>query len=365
MTAPTQTYVDPAIAADSGAGTIGDPYGDLQYALNQVTRDSTNGDQFNVKAGTDEILSSALSLTTYGTPTATAPLLIRGYTSAADDGGIGGVSGNGSVQCIDFNADGKDYVWLIDMHFHNTGSNPIVELRFYGAVINCEFNNSSSDGIFVSTGGKVIGCHVHDVGNYGIRLAGNTGTLALSNFLENGPTNNFVIGIQAITANDCLVIGNVIKMGSTGDGIWNQDHDLAVINNTIYANGSTGTGIDLETGGFRNRIVINNYVEGFSGVGGQGYDYNTTSGIISLHNKAYNNTTNFVDENDRNFYTANDGALGSSPLTDPSNNDFSVDEILRSLGFPSSFNGASTNQYLDIGAAQRKEPQGLLRVQIE
>ena len=52
MAALTQYYVDPAINANSGTGTIGDPYGDLQYALNTLTRDPTDGDQINVKATT-------------------------------------------------------------------------------------------------------------------------------------------------------------------------------------------------------------------------------------------------------------------------------------------------------------------------
>lgn len=71
----TEVYVDPSIAGDSGAGTVGDPYGDLEYALEQVTRDATNGDRFNIKAGTDEILEFALDvIVDYGTPTRIAPL---------------------------------------------------------------------------------------------------------------------------------------------------------------------------------------------------------------------------------------------------------------------------------------------------
>lgn len=87
----TEYYIDPAIDANSGTGTIGDPFGDLQYALDTVTRDGTNGDRFNVKAGTAEVLTAALSLATYGTPTEAAPLVIQGYTSAAggDAGGRG------------------------------------------------------------------------------------------------------------------------------------------------------------------------------------------------------------------------------------------------------------------------------------
>ena len=36
----TEVYVDPSIAGDSGVGTIGDPYGDLEYAIEQETFDT-------------------------------------------------------------------------------------------------------------------------------------------------------------------------------------------------------------------------------------------------------------------------------------------------------------------------------------
>ena len=94
MAQPSETYVDPSIAGASGAGTVGDPYGDLQHALDTMTRDATNGDRINIKAGTDEILAGVIDLTTYGTPSSAAHLVFQGYTSAAGDGGIGGIDAN-------------------------------------------------------------------------------------------------------------------------------------------------------------------------------------------------------------------------------------------------------------------------------
>ena len=94
MAYPTHVYVDPSIAGDSGTGTIGDPYGDLQYALNTVTR-GTDGNQFNIKAGTDEVLAASITTATYGTPSTSQPLIFRGYTSAANDGGQASIDCNG------------------------------------------------------------------------------------------------------------------------------------------------------------------------------------------------------------------------------------------------------------------------------
>ena len=94
----TNYYVDPAINANSGTGTLGDPFGDLQYALNTITRNATDGDRINIKAGTAEVMAAAISLTTYGTPAQAAPLIFQGYTSAQGDGGIGEIN-NGGGEC--------------------------------------------------------------------------------------------------------------------------------------------------------------------------------------------------------------------------------------------------------------------------
>ena len=47
----TEIYVDPAINADSGTGTIGDPFGDLEYAIKQTTFDTTNGTRVKISIG--------------------------------------------------------------------------------------------------------------------------------------------------------------------------------------------------------------------------------------------------------------------------------------------------------------------------
>jgi hypothetical protein len=53
-------YVDPSINANTGTGTIGDPYGDLQYAITSTTQ-GTSGDQFNIKSGTAEVMAGSLT----------------------------------------------------------------------------------------------------------------------------------------------------------------------------------------------------------------------------------------------------------------------------------------------------------------
>jgi hypothetical protein len=74
-------------------------------------------------------------------------------------------------------------------------------------------------------------------------------------------------------------------------------------------------------------------------------------------NRYYNNTANETD-NGTVINDNDNSAVGSSALTDPGSGDFSVGTDLKAGAYPTSFKGSSTNQYMDIGAAQRQEPAG-------
>lgn len=256
MAAPTEVYVDPAIAANSGAGTIGDPYGDLQYALDTVTRDATNGDRFNIKAGTDEVLSSALSLTTYGSPTLDAPLIFQGYTSTAGDGGIGGISGGGSVS---IKAVASEAVYWRDLHLHNTGSNTIVATNQRTSFVNCEFDNTTGSGVVVTTGlAMLLGCHFHNIATYGV--SGRCHVYGC--YFANG-TNDFTAAILADS--ESHVSRNIISIDGTSDGIVLDNGEWTCIGNSILSNGGSGQGIDPNSNGQYAGVILNNLVEGFTG----------------------------------------------------------------------------------------------------
>lgn len=256
MAQPNDIFVDPSIAGDSGTGSSGDPYGDLEYALEQTTPNA-NGDRFNIKAGTDEVLEFALDIVTdYGTPTNTAPLIFQGYTSAAGDGGIGGISGGGSVAIV--NSGSLNYVSFIDMHLHNVGNNVLVHLGAYIGLINCEINNStstSSDCIGANSG-TMVGCYVHDI-NGQVNFNGH----AMHNVFENGASNDFSVALHRPT----VAYRNIFILDSSSIGI--RLNGGSAINNSIYCNAGTGQGINIEET-TPAQFVINNLIEGFSGAGG-------------------------------------------------------------------------------------------------
>jgi len=317
MAAPTNIYVDPAIAANSGSGAIGDPYGDLQYALNTVTRDSTNGDQFNIKAGAAEILSAVLSLTTYGTPTSTAPLIFRGYTSAANDGGIGDIDGNnGNFQILAATAS----VTFIDLKLHNTGSADIIGLSSDGCVQQCELYDSTGDGIqFGASRCTVIGNHFHDISNYGVNMNAAASCLVKWNYFKNGSSKKFLSAIRA-PGSTSTIEANIISVDGSSDGIEavsNTALASVIQNNSILSSSGTGVGIELNDTDRRATAIANNLVEGFSGTGGVGVKFSGGSQNAAFYggHGVYNCATAYDTNTDEVMLNAGDNeTLGATPF---------------------------------------------------
>lgn len=354
-------YVDPAIAADSGTGTIGDPYGDLQYALNTLTRNATDGDQINIKAGTAEVLAAALSLTTYGTPTAAAPLILRGYTSAANDGGVGEINCNGATMWA---STGYDMIAMIDLEMHTFGNNNGVQLDDYCVMYRCEVHKGASSPtskylVRLDQYSIVMGCYVHDSGAYGIGISiGGMGCIVMGNHVVDCTS-----GISTNNATGSTIINNVIRCSETGArGIHIAGAGpINVIGNSVY-NSAAGTteGINVgQSGGNFVGVCLNNVVQGWSGTGGLGIG-SDTAGIYAYlvgWNAFFNNTANYsitgqtiINE------TAYDDALASAPWVNPGSGDFDVNGTIAGVtedAWPLAFLGnASTAPKADKGAVQ-------------
>ncbi len=311
MAAPTNYYVDPAIAANTGAGTIGDPYGDLQHALNSVTRDSSNGDCFNVKAGTDEVLTATLTTSTYGTPTANAPIMFRGYTSAANDGGIGGISGAGTYAIWDdVNIDG---VMFKDMHLHNCGSATYI-LRFDNdaRLVRCEIDNCSGGGVYADRGLQLVGCNLHNIGAIGVT----TGTINIAPYIygcyfKNG-ANSFTTAITQAASSQSVITHCIFSLSGTSNAISFVGKVGAINHNSIFTTGS-GTGISITSGDFgETSYCLNNLLEGWTT--GLLFSATTTNQTAILSgNAAFNCTTAFNINADHALPDDNE-TLGATPF---------------------------------------------------
>lgn len=112
-------YVDPSIGTDTGAGTVGDPWGHtgnvIQKALDNITKNAT-GDTIHVKdSATVDFGGTNLSFTTYGTPSNESPIAIYGYTSAAWDGGRATINLNGASTFVPTGTQGVHLGYLLSL----------------------------------------------------------------------------------------------------------------------------------------------------------------------------------------------------------------------------------------------------------
>jgi hypothetical protein len=336
----TEVYVDPAINANSGAGTIGDPYGDLQYALNTVTRDGTNGNRFNIKAGTAEILTAALSLGTYGTPTVAAPLIFQGYTSAAGDGGIGEISGNGSYGV--FTTSGQGFTRWFDLKMGNCGGNLILHAGTNTLVRNCEIHTNTTHGVALTSGSsQFCDSWIHDTrGSYAINIAG----LVQGCFIDQG-SGASTFGIDGSTGSRN---GNLVRGYANGINVGQGE---SAIGNTVIGV-TTASARGLVTGFYS--VFINNLVTGYSGSGAIGINA-ANSGNILINNAFWNNTTNISGT--KNFVTGT-VTLAGDPFVDTSQKDYSTSEASLLVAVPSLFRGTTdggasgTTNAAYIGAVQ-------------
>lgn len=361
--APTEVYVDPSIAANSGTGSIGDPYGDTQYALDTEGRDATNGNRFNIKAGTAEILAATLVLTTYGVPTNTAPLIIQGYTSVANDGGQGEIDGDGTYGCF---SGSEDSITMKDMEVHNAGSAVVIDLDQYACVQNCEVHDSTGNLIVVRHNSIVEGCDVYDGSAFGILLTGGSSS-ATKNYVSNA-AKNFTSAI--LISDTVTVVRNIVSISGASTGINSSNKRNPYIrHNSILSSGGTGAGIRVFSTA-RQGSIANNIVEGFIGVGGDGIDYtaHTANWLLNAGNAFYNNATNELNKPVGKFLIDTDNeSLGSSAFAKSGANTFANRHIyFAPLDVGNVWAGAyPVGGNLDKGAVQHVDAGGTTVIVID
>lgn len=353
----TEWYVDPAINGNSGTGTIGDPFGDLAYALTQITRDATNGDRINIKSGTAEVMAAAMNLATYGTPTTGVPLVIQGYTSAAGDGGRGEIN-NGGANVAIYNSSTVP-VSFIDMKLGNTGTAAPLTIGPGAVVARCEIHSSSGSPFFYGAAYAmpvVVGCYLHDLtGAYLLRVgSGNVpGGFIYGNYMRGAAA---IYGIY-INGYGSVIVNNVIAMltDTTSYGIYVDRGNGIVANNSVYCNAAnTQYGIYAKGP----CAVVNNIIQGWSGAGGVGLLVDSMAGIVvSGGNAYYNNTTPEAETGYFHFALAANDTLGASPFVNAGAGDFTIDGTVVGVtedGYPQAWPGltTSTAPKPDKGAVQ-------------
>jgi len=319
----TEVYVNPALASDTGDGlSDATAFGDLEYAIEQTTFDTTDGTRVNIKAGTDEILAAELdaaladtSVSIAWTPTENAQLVFQGYTTVAGDGGQGGISGGGSVEIISTT---RDYISFVDLHLHNTGSSTVLTIDDQSAVINCEIDNSTASGISCGNNCTIFHNYIHNIGAAGVANAIRSASISF-NYFENG-TNDFA---NAIANCQGVIYRNILVLSGASNGIQLADQ-TSVIQNTIYSDGGTGHAI-LDTSAAQATCILNNLIEGFSGASGVGIDLSDHNFGVRAYggNAVFDCATAYIAPENTSYDLGDNETLTASPFTDAAGGDFS------------------------------------------
>jgi hypothetical protein len=350
------------LATDAGAGVDDDaakctqhdgsttkPWRSVQGALDLVGRDATNGNQINIRSDAAQVLNASLALTTYGTPAEGAPLIFRGYTTAANDGGMGEIDCGGFTP---FAVTTFTDMGFIHLEWHTFGNNSgLLQSGLRSFVIACEIHKGASTPsgkvLVPTTWYLVMGCYIHDAGTLG------TGCVNASNFLFN-------------TVKDCP-IGLATGYGRSAFFNTFIDCDAPIVanndssfifNNSIYSSTArTGNGIYVPAN-MANWVIMNNIIEGYSGVGGKGI-YSLSDLCMLGHNAFYNCDTPVSVGDVLIDLRANDVNCVASPFTNAAAGDFSVTTEVKALAYPGAWPFlATTTNYMDIGAVQREEAGG-------
>ena len=334
-------FVRPTNGADvAGQGTThATAYKTTQFALDDVGgthgRNVEDGDQINICDSSLEgadILAAPLSLAAYGAPSITAALRLCGYTATVDDGGIGELSGGGAVPIWD--ASGQSHVTMRHLHCHNVGANSVIYLGSYNNIVNCEIDTAGVNGVRGNS--TVVGCHIHDVGQYGVMFGTVMGCFiegcgsyclydasAYSNVL-NTTALGIMVGTKTIVGNVIIKSGGIAGAGINGANAWN------IIANNIICGWGTG--------------ISTIYVQAM--VGPNAYYNNATNENVTKTPAVYHNSVQLL----------------ADPFTNAAGGDFSLTEAaqaaLRSAGWPASYLGASTDPHITIGAVQYGEGGG-------
>ena len=158
---------------------------------------------------------------------------------------------------------------------------------------------------------------------------GSTAVIAF-NYFENG-TNTFVTALEIGT--NSVVYRNIFHLSTASNSsiaIKVEDDAATILNNSIWSDLGTGGGI-VVINGVTPSIIMNNVIEGFSGTGGNGIEFITTSNARIYGNNAVEAcTTEYVaptaftiDDLSVSRWGGTNESLSASPFTNATGGDFS------------------------------------------
>lgn len=320
MTAPSMVYCDPSIGGNTGAGTALNPYSGYRHALSTLSHDSTNGTQLNVKSGVAETLAGPVSLGF--TPSLAAPLIIRGFNTVENDGGMAQIDGDATYQVAPFA--GYSNIGIIDMDMGNCGNNNVLTFYHYSYMDNVRIHGSTKVGGYGAYLGlhcQILNSEISDIAGDGVYLT-HYGCKVSGCDFRNG-TNSFRYAVNCAYVEQ-LVDRNTFSIdGSTTAIYCGSVQSQRIQHNSILSNGGTGTAVLFNGANRLTSVVQGNLIEGFSGTGGTVFDAGISEShyIATIRNNSIFNCETAFKNFDGNFFdqqvgttAAGNEILGSSPF---------------------------------------------------
>ena len=309
------------LAGDDGT-TDALAYADLQYAVDNSTM--STGLQINLKSGSTNVLTK--TFTGKSGSGVRDPFIVKGYDSQPDDGGIGVIDLGGQYGISPSYA----HNLFMNLKVGNTSGTafPMTNNSDYTVIAGCEIHDALNgySGSQSAAGGIFTGNYVHDITNVGASSGGNMSTMITRNFFKNGDTKKFTTAVTTGNAGGHMVCDNLVYVDGSTAGMWftngSGTNRSFVSGNSIFADGSTATGLIIASGNNgAGSYGINNIVEGFAvGISCGALSSNEYGGLI---NNTVSNCTTPYDAQSLSVFDGNEtktsslfqgGALPSSDV---------------------------------------------------
>ena len=339
-----EVYVDPAINANTGSGTVGDPYGDLEYAVGQTTYSGLNGYTFFIKAGTAEVLTQPLRTTFVvdnGFSTTSAPT-IAGYSSVGGDGGVA------EIDCNEFSISSQTTSFctftLIQLYIHNcpVDGEDFMYMISGPALFRCKIQGPgvSAQTQYGSNGWLRLGDSVVEE-SYFYDLPYNFAAGQTINFDGSGTVKNCIFEVGRFDGSQSPIycsntfVNNVVyaagnKTRSTANYLVRAASDPAVIANNIFYNSTTTdtwNGIIMSVGE-GHHFLSNNVLVNFAHAGGIGINLDADWRTPRLTNNAFFNCTTNINNSPATAFVENDNeTLSEDPVIDAANSNWNLRDI--------------------------------------
>lgn len=351
----THKYVDFSGGLDSNTGdSDAQAYKTIQKAFDDIV-DGGAGQQINLKDNAAHVLTTQVNWTLYSpNNTSDNPLIIRGYTTTEDDGGIGEIDGNNAVVNLFEAGSHHTHTYFVHVKMHNT-TGDVIDTPGNCALLESEvFNGGSVGTVDMINLSTIIGSHIHSGTSGAVAIATGGSSFIAHNFIEGHDDFGMSLNNATCVYNNLIIMagGSGIVYGSDGNVIWG---------NTIIGDGVTAgrSGIQINSGSELSRI-FNNIIKDWSTANSQGINITAGGNVMWLGpNHFHNNTINVNGKLVFGLDNSADDQSSDPVFVDAGSDDYGVGPNARAVGYPLAvILGSLSRSYVDMGAFQRQEVTG-------